>query len=247
MNTSRRTATIVGALFIIGTFSGILSLAFTQPTLSDPSYLSKIAFNETQIVIGILFWLTMYFVLPMVPVMLYPILKKDHAVLAMGYIVFRGALETVVGISMAISQLVLILVSQQFVVAATSDASSLQNLGALVLKSYHAINPLLIITFSLGALMLYVMLYQSRLIPRWLSVWGVIAILLHFSTAFLILFRVVRPDDASTLLTINFPIFLQEMVMAVWLIAKGFSVKSPTLTTRSDSATIHERQMSAGR
>lgn len=244
MNTSRRTAIIVGVLYIIGTVSGILSLAFTESTLSDPNYLSKIASNEPQIVIGILFWLTMCVALPMVPVVLYPTLKNDHAVLAMGYVVFRGALETVVGIIMAISQLLLIVVSQQYVAAGASDASGFQTLGAVLLKGYTAINPLLVIMFSLGALMLYFMFYQSRLIPRWLCVWGFVAILLHFSTAFLILFHAVRPDDVPTLFTINFPIFLQEMVMAAWLIARGFSFKLPTITITSDSVNIHERHMS---
>ena len=247
MNNSRKTAIVVGILFIVGTVSGILSLSFSQSTLSDPNYLSKISANEAQIVIGILCWLTMCFALSMVPVMLYPILKNTHAVLAVGYVVFRGALETVVGIIMAISQLLLILVSQQYAAAGTSGASIFQALGAFVLKSYDAINPLLIITFSLGALMLYTMFYQSRLIPVWLSVWGFVAILLHFSTAFLILFHAVRPGDMSTLFTINFPIFLQEMVMAVWLIARGFSFKSPTVTARSASVNIHEHQMSSGR
>jgi hypothetical protein len=235
----------VGALYIIGTVSGILSVAFTQSTLSDPDYLSKVATNETQIVIGTLFLLTMCLALSMVPVMLHPILKKHHEVLAIGYVVFRGALETVVGIIMAISQLLLILISQQYAAASAPNASNFQTLGAFVLKGQDSINPLLIITFSLGALMLYYMFYQSRLIPRWISVWGFVAILLHFSTAFLILFHVVRPDDMSTLFAINFPIFIQEMVMAVWLIARGFN--SSAITANAAPVNINELQMNVGR
>ncbi len=244
MNTTRKTAIIVGVLYIVGTVSGILSVGFTQTILSDQDYLIKIAANETSFVIGILFWLTMYLALPMIPVMLYPILKRRHEALAIGYVVFRGALETIVGIIMAISQLLLITVSQQYA-AGAADVSSLQTLGAFVLKGYELINPLLIITFSLGALMLYSMFYQSRLIPRWISVWGFVAITLHFSTAFLILFHVVRPDDMSTLFTINFPIFVQEMVMAVWLIAKGFN--SSAITAKPASMSANELQLSTAR
>ncbi|MBA3871213.1 MAG: DUF4386 domain-containing protein [Anaerolineae bacterium] len=244
MNTYRRTATIVGVLYIVGTVAGILSGAFTQSTLSDPDYLSKVSANESQIVIGTLFLLTMSLALAMVPVMLFPILKKQNEILAIGYVVFRGALEAVVGIIMAISQLLLILVSQQYA-ADVHNASHFQNLGAFVLKGNDSINPVLIITFSLGALILYTMFYQSRLIPRWISVWGFAAILLHFSTAFLILFHVVRSDDMSTLLTFNFPIFLQEMVMAVWLIAKGFN--SSAITAKSTSVNTNELQMSTAK
>lgn len=244
MNASRRTAVIVGSLYIIGTVSAILSLSFTQPILSDPNYLSEIAANEGQIIIGILFWMTMPFVLAMIPVMLYPILKINHPVLALGYVIFRGALETVVGLIMAISQLLLILLSQQYEAAAT-DASVFHVLGAFVLKSYTSINLVLIMAFSLGTLMLYSMFYQSRLVPRWMSLWGVVAILLHFSTAFLILFHIVPADEISTLLVINFPIFLQEMVMAVWLIMRGFS--SPAVVPPSDVVGIRQIQISVGR
>ena len=75
-------------------------------------------------------------------------------------------------------------------------------------------------------MMLYSVFYRSKLIPRWISIWGFVAILMHFSTAFLILFHLVSPDDMTTLMIINFPIFLQEMVMAVWLIVKGFSTST---------------------
>jgi hypothetical protein len=84
------------------------------------------------------------------------------------------------------------------------------------------ISNVLVIIFSLDALILYYLLYRSKLVPRWISVWGFIAILLHFSTAFLSMFRIVDSGMSATTGIINFPIFLQEMVMAVWLIVKGF-------------------------
>jgi hypothetical protein len=160
--------------------------------------------------------------LAMVPVVLYPILRKQNHVLALGYVVFRGALEPILYILMAASRLFLILASQEYMAAGAPDAPYSQTLGAVLLKGHDAINPMLIIIFSLGALMLYYMFYQTKLVPRWISVWGFIAILMHLSTAFLILFGLVSPDDTTTLMIINFPIFLQEMVMAVWLIVKGF-------------------------
>jgi hypothetical protein len=124
---------------------------------------------------------------------------------------------------MAASRLLLILAGQEYVAAGAPDAPYFQALGALLLKGHDAINPMLIIIFSFGALMLYYMFYQTKLVPRWISVWGFVAILMHLSTAFLILFGLVSPDDMATLMIINFPIFLQEMVMAVWLIVKGFN------------------------
>jgi len=222
MDTNRKTAIIVGVLFIIGTVAGILSVVFYGPILNGPDYLIKVSANENQIIIGALFVLTMGFALAMVPVMMFPIFKKHNEALALGYVVFRGALETVTYIALVISRLLLILVSQEYVAAGTPDASYFQTLGALLLKGHDSINTILIIVFGLGALMLYYLFYQSKLIPRWISGWGFFAIILHLATGFLIIFHLQSPF--STINTVmNLPILLQEMVMAVWLIVKGFN------------------------
>jgi hypothetical protein len=222
MNTNRKTAIIVGVLFIIGTVAGILSVVFYGPILNGPDYLIKVSANENQIIIGALFVLTMGFALAMVPVMMFPIFKKHNEALALGYVVFRGALETVTYIALVISRLLLILVSQEYIAAGTPDASYFQTLGALLLKGHDSINTILIIVFGLGALMLYYLFYQSKLIPRWISGWGFFAIILHLATGFLIIFHLQSPF--STINTVmNLPILLQEMVMAVWLIVKGFN------------------------
>ena len=217
------TAAVVGVLFIIGTVAGVLSVVVTQPILGDPDYLIKISANENQIVTGALLVLTMGFALAMVPVMLFPILKRHNEVLALGYVVFRGALETVAYIAMVICWLFLIVLSHEYVAAGASNLSYFQTLGAVFSKGNDSISNILVIIFSLDALILYYLLYRSKLVPRWISVWGFIAILLHFSTAFLMMFHLLNPGFSATVDIINLPIFLQEMVMAVWLIAKGFN------------------------
>jgi hypothetical protein len=222
MNTNRKTAIIVGVLYIIGTVAGILSVVFMTPVLDDPDYLVKVSANENQILIGSLFVLTMGLALAMVPVMLFPIFKKFNEALALGYVVFRGALETVTYIAMVITQFFLIIVSQEYTAAGAPDASYFQTLGALLQKGHDSISNILIIVFSLGALMLYYLFYRSNLIPRWISGWGFIAILLHLATGFLIMFHLM--SGFSTInMVVNLPIALQEMVMAVWLIVKGFN------------------------
>ena len=75
---------------------------------------------------------------------------------------------------------------------------------------------LIAIPFVVGALMFYVLLYQSRLVPRWLSTWGLAGAALY----------IVAPLGSMFGLSLGFfmaPLALQEMVMAVWLIAKGFN------------------------
>jgi len=222
MDKNRRIATIVGVFYIMGTVAGVLSVVVTQPILGTSDYLSRIAANENQMVTGALLVLTMGLSLAMVPVMLFPILRKHNEILAIGYLIFRGALEVMIDILIAICMLFLILVSREYAVAGSSNIAYLQSLGGIILNGSDSISNVLVIVFSLDALMLYYMLYRSKLIPRWISVWGFIAIILHFSTAFMMLYGFIEAGMSTTVAVINLPIFLQEMVMAVWLIVKGF-------------------------
>jgi hypothetical protein len=222
MNNYRKTAVIVGVLFIIGTVAGVLSVAASAP-VREEAYLSSIAANPNQIVVAALLVLLMGLVLALVPIVIFPVLKRPNEVLALGYVVFRGALETALYIGMTISWLTLIALSLEYAKAGAADAAGYQALGTILLAGHEMMTTILIIIFSLGALMLYTAFYRSRLIPRWLSVWGFIAILLHLSTAVLIVFRLATPTS-EIVIAVNLPIFLQEMVMAVWLIVKGFNM-----------------------
>jgi hypothetical protein len=216
MNPNRKTAIVVGVLFIIGTVGLVLSVLLVGSILNDPDYLIEFSANESQIIIGALLVLISGFALSMIPVMMFPIFKKYNEALALGAVVFRGTLEAVIYIAVAIIWLLLLTVSQEYVKAGASDASYFQTLGTLLLKASTQINPILEIVFSLGALMIYLLFYQSKLIPRWLSVWGLIGAILYLAAGLFAMFSM----DFGILLA---PLALQEMVLAVWLIVKGFS------------------------
>jgi hypothetical protein len=68
--------------------------------------------------------------------------------------------------------------------------------------------------------MYYYLFFQSRLIPRWLSGFGIVAIILMMAACVLSLFS---GNRITSYIPLEFPIFLQEMVLAVWLIVKGFN------------------------
>ncbi len=230
MNPNRKTATIVGVLYIIGTVAGVLSVVFTKSILDAPEYLVKVSATGNQIITGALLVLIMGLALAMVPVVMFPILTKHNQVLAVGYVVFRGALEAVTYTAMVISWLLLIILSQEYVKAGAPDASYFQTLGALLVEGQDAIRSILEIVFPLGALMFYYVLYQSKLIPRWLSGWGIFAALLWLAVGLLGMFHLIVPMSTIQVV-LSLPIGLQEMVMAVWLIVKGFN-----LSTSAESA-----------
>jgi hypothetical protein len=72
--------------------------------------------------------------------------------------------------------------------------------------------------FAIAALIFYYLLYQSKLIPRWISVWGAIAAIL------LILVNLLEVTGIiSGLMILYLPIVLNELVLAIWLMVKGFN------------------------
>lgn len=229
MNTYRTTAIIVGILYIIGTAAGVLSVVFTNAILTAPDYLGQVAAHAGALRLGAVCVLTMGFALALVPVLMFPVLKKHNEVLAVGYVVFRGGLETVTYIATVIGWLLLIVVSQDYAAAGAPAAAYFQTLGN-VLRGI-ADQPMTVFAFGLGALIFYCILYQSRLIPRWITVWGLIAIGLHLTTGVLIILGLTFPF--STLVGVmNLPILVQEMAMAAWMIAKGFN---PAVTAAGEN------------
>ena len=220
---SRKTAIFVGVLYILGTMAGILSLVFTGPVLERPDYLTQVSTNPNQIVIGALLVLTMGLALAMVSVIMFPILKRYNEALAIGYVVFRGALEAVTYLALVIGWLCIPLISQEYIRASAAQASYFQSLGDLVLKAHAQIGHVLTIVFILGALIYYYALFRANLVPRWLSGWGLLAAMPYLVSGMLGLFAILSPMSTIQMVLV-LPLAVQEMVLAVWLIVKGFNV-----------------------
>ncbi len=220
---NRKTARTVGTLFIIATIAGLLSVLATGP-LNTPDYLSNVAANGNQIILGALFVLIMGVAIALIPVVLFPILKKHNEALALGYVVLR-TLEVVTFIAIVISFLLLLTLSREYVQAGAENVSQYQTLGTLFLAAVRWINLVTIIVFSLSALILNYIFHQSKLIPRWLSVWGLIGATLHLAGGLAGIFGLDQADFLAA------PIGLQEMVYAIWLIVKGFN--SSAITSES--------------
>jgi hypothetical protein len=125
----------------------------------------------------------------------------------------------IVGVVCALS---LITLSQGYVMAGASNASSFQISGTLLLAVKDWAGLLSIVTFTMGALMYYYIFYRSKLVPRWLSGWGLVAAASSLTCALLTIFGQLIPFSTVFIL-LQLPIGLQEMVLAVWLIVKGFN------------------------
>lgn len=235
MDTNRKTATSIGVLYIVGTVTGILSRVVTEPVLSSQDLLASISANGNQIILGALFVLTMGLALAMIPVVAYPVLRKFNEILALGYIVFRGALEGVHYMAIVVSWLLLLPLSQVYQ-AGSPDASHFLVLASVLLEAKE-IAVFGGIVFCLGALMYYGLLYRANLIPRWLSGWGLVAILMNLCALLLTVFQVIGISSTASFI-LQVPILIQEMVLAVWLIVRGFNASA--LASGLHNATIQK-------
>ena len=153
----------------------------------------------------------------------YPVLKTRNVSVAIGYFGARIVESLIFSIS-AISLLLLVTLSHEFVQAGAPDASYFHTLGELLLavrnRAGHVV--LDVAVFPLGALAFYYVLYQSKLVPRWLSGWGLIVIVLYWASSLLVMFDLIAPLSTGHIV-LQAPLGLQEIALAVWLIVKGFN------------------------
>jgi hypothetical protein len=237
METNRKTAVIVGILFIVGTVSGILSGIVTAPIMAGSTYPLNVSTSATQWIIGTLLILLMGFPLAMIPVVLYPNFKKNNEVLAFGAVLFRGVLEAVCYMVSVFSMLLLLTVSGIYGKTGAANASNLQSLGSMLTAAGEWNSMILSFVFCIGTLMICALFYRTRLIPRWLSGWGFIGALLYFFANFVSMFgsQHVAPLIDSGIGLLMIPLAIQEMVFAVWLIVKGFNPSAIAALTAKTS------------
>jgi len=220
--TNRKTAAVVGVLFIIGTVSGVLMLPLLGNTLNAPDYLTKISANQNQMLIAALLQFIMGVACAGIGLALYPILKEYNEGLAIGSVGFR-IIEGVLDIVGALSLVALLALSQEFVKAGTPDSSYFQTAGVLINAGDEWLtHGAMLLCWVIGALMYYSVFYQYKLVPRWLTVWGLVGITLVTIASVLVMLHII-PGFGTVQTVLNLPIFPQEMVLAVWLIVKGFN------------------------
>ena len=237
MNSNRMYAVIVGGLFIIGTVTGTIAAIIGKPILDAPDYLTNISANESQIIITTFLVFLMGVACAGIGLALYPLMKKYSTGLAIGVVGFRVA-EGIFEIVGGVLTIGLLALSQEFVKASASDATYFQTIGAII-KAGDAwlSNGAALLLWCIGALMYYAVFYQYRLVPRWLSVWGLVGISLATISGVLVMLHVI-PGFGTVQMLLNLPIFPQEMVLAVWLIAKG--VNSSAVASLSAKTATNE-------
>lgn len=221
MDTYRRSGIVTGILFIAATAAGILSL-FALGPVTAPDYLTRIAANEPKVLAGVLLVFIMGWAGAGIGIAMFPILRKHNEGLALGAAGFR-IIEGVFHCLGAVLILLLTTLSRELIKAGPAALAQFQTLGALLLEGRTWVGDVAaILAWCIGASLYYWLFFRARLIPRWLSVWGFAGIILVVVSSMLVLFRQNASWSAAQMI-LSFPIALQEMVLAVWLIVKGFN------------------------
>ena len=220
MNSNRKTAIYAGILIIAGMIAGMLSIV---PSVESPDYLTEVSANQNQVLIGAFFQFTLVPIYLGFALLLYPILSKFSKSLAIGFVGFRiiAGVFQIVGV---ITLPIFILLSQEFLESTTQDLLYFQFFGDVLKLGRNLANHVgVMLATGLGNLILFYILYKTKLIPRWLSSWGLIGNTLAMLASFLILFRLI---DVITphFIVLTIPLVLQEIILAIWLIVRGFNL-----------------------
>jgi Domain of unknown function (DUF4386) len=233
MKPTRRNSTATAALLIVATAAALAAAQLVAPVLTGGDYLADLATHPKQVAGGALLYLVAAAGSAGIAISLYPVLKKTNPAVALGSVVFR-AIEAVLYVVAVVCLLSVMTLSTQGSTGHATDRASIQAVSDALLSMRQHATLAAVFAFSLGAAMYYVLFYQSRLVPRWLSGWGIGAAIVIMTACLLALF-----SDSSitgyTLLVL--PIAVQEIVLAVWLLAKGFSPSALRRTASSGDST----------
>jgi hypothetical protein len=214
-SSDRSTAIIVGVLFIFATAFSLASTSLTGPILGASNYLASASANQNQMIAGVLLLFGAALSVVLIPAMVFPVLRRHNEGIALGYL----ALRIVEGVTQVLSGLIILILlslGQEYVNAGSSPAPYFQSSVALLVSASNWEFLMYQIIFGFGALIFYYLLYRTRLIPAWLSAWGLLGAALVLGYAVAAMFR-------TSFIYLAAPIAVQEMALAVWLIVKGFN------------------------
>jgi len=218
INSGRRSAVITGVLLLAGLVTGLFSVV---PVIDGADYLVKASTDENQVLIGAFFQLLMVVAYVGIPICLYPILSKHNKGLALGSVAF-GIIAGVFIIMGVIILLLLLTLSHEFAKVGTLSGSHFQTLGGLLREGRDLVNHVATtLAFVLAMFLFNYIFYQAKIVPRWLSVSGLLGSTLSILASLLFMIRFIGLDE--TYMVLNVPIAVQQLVLAIWLIMKGFN------------------------
>ncbi|MCR8645462.1 DUF4386 domain-containing protein [Paenibacillus sp. N1-5-1-14] len=217
-HSTRKSAVIIGVLFLVGLVTGIFSVV---PVIDGTDYLAKSSTDVNQVLIGGSSQLLMIAAYVGIPIMLYPILSPSRKGLALGSAAF-GIISGVFIMIGVIILLLLLKLSEDFAKVGSLNGSYFEILGGLLREGRDLINHVATtLTFVVAMFLFNFIFFQVKIVPRWLSLLGLIGSILSIAASLFFMLRLIGLD--STYMVLNFPIAIQQLILAIWLILRGFN------------------------
>lgn len=208
---------IVGVLFILQLLTAIISYSvILEPVLHKPDFVYYLSNNSTMVIITMFLDLSVGLMVFGIAILLYPILKKYNERIALWYVGLRLN-ELICFVLAGVILLTLLNISRKY---SPEEASLLDALAYYLRNARGRVQDISLIIYCCGTFMLYYLFYSHKLIPRFLSVWGMIAVLLLFTEITANIFN----TSAGGML-IMMPMGLQELFLGGWLIVRGMNIK----------------------
>jgi hypothetical protein len=219
MDPARKTALVAGIFYLI-TFISIPTLALYGPVSNHRNWILGSG-GHTAVLVGGFLEVIVALAGIGTAVTLYPVLKRQHEGLALGFVTSR-LLEGAMIFAGVVSLLSLVTLTRGPGGAAGPNAAALVATGASHVAVYNW-------TFLLGqslmpainAILLGTLLYRSRLVPRALPVLGLIGAPLLLTADIATLFGGIGQHSAWALLG-ALPVAAWELSLGIWLVVKGF-------------------------
>jgi hypothetical protein len=220
----RRTALIVGILFLLTFVTAIAARALFSPVRDSGNYLVGPG-SDSEVALGAVFELGLIISNVGTALYLYPILKRQHHALSLGYVGARLVECTFIAIGL-VSLLAVVLLRQELAGVGQGAATVEQALVAMYERAF-LLGPGFIVGVGNGLILGYLM-YRSGLVPRGLAVLGLIGGPLIIASGIAVMFDLI--DAGSTAQAIaTIPEFFWELGLGLYLTFVGFR-PSPILS-----------------
>lgn len=221
---NKRTARIVGALILISYAGVFIGSEITGAIIGESDYLLNAYPDRAEVMLGVLVELINDIAVIGIAVMLYPLLRKFSEGVALFYVGLR-ILEAAFFMMSKVGTLSLIDLSEDYL-AGTADTAGLESLGVLALAQRDAASVIATIAFILGGIVLYYLLLGSELVPRFIAIWGLLAVASLMAANLLGVPDLTQGFEPAMILYL--PIVANELFLAGWLLVKGFSPRAPS-------------------
>ncbi len=220
MTTNKKLGRTVGLLYLIIIIVGASSLnlrGLSTSMFESAAFYNDISSNEFQMRLSIFLDILAAILSVGIAVLLFPIMKKYNNKMALWYLGLYFTYLAVIFIS-DIDRLSLISLSENL--TASSDPDNWNKLGLVLMQSYIQAHFISLIIYSAASILLYYLFFKTKMIPRPLAGWGILAVAIVHVVTWVQIFGI----------SVRFDFYLQNgvfmLVFTGWLLAKGFSDSS---------------------